>query len=271
MKSESKRPISLEDLLRLKRAERPPVEFWATFDRELRAKQLSALVEKRPWWQRMPKVALRLPRYRIAFGAVAIACLTIFSAKSFRTTPSSTPADRPAVVATSVTETAVAPAAIARVEVAPAVAPTVVSTNLDAVAAAPAVEPVVVADISSPGTIDRLPAAPAVETLTPSARHIAANLAKVQTSDPVSAKGLLAVASIEPRNVPARIAVEPLQQMTPPDESRRARYFTAMVSTTSLDSSVRTAERAANRIAEEQLYDRVRRLDARGDRLKWKL
>lgn len=48
--------VSLEELLRLKRAERPAPEFWARFEQDLRAKQLAAIVEKRPWW-----VALRLP------------------------------------------------------------------------------------------------------------------------------------------------------------------------------------------------------------------
>ena len=51
MNRDGKRPVSVEDLLRLKRAERPPDSFWADFDRQLRAKQLAALVEKRPWWQ----------------------------------------------------------------------------------------------------------------------------------------------------------------------------------------------------------------------------
>ncbi|MCS6244028.1 MAG: hypothetical protein H2172_09255 [Opitutus sp.] len=48
--------VSLGELLRLKRAERPEPEFWARFEQDLRAKQLAAIVEKRPWW-----VALRLP------------------------------------------------------------------------------------------------------------------------------------------------------------------------------------------------------------------
>ena len=51
MKPHRQRPVSLEDLLRLKRAERPPAEFWQDFDRQLRAKQLAALVQSRPWWQ----------------------------------------------------------------------------------------------------------------------------------------------------------------------------------------------------------------------------
>ena len=32
--NQEKRPITIEDLLRLKRAERPAPEFWAEFDRE---------------------------------------------------------------------------------------------------------------------------------------------------------------------------------------------------------------------------------------------
>jgi len=39
--------VTLEDLLCLKRAERPPPEFWSEFERELRQKQLAALVERR--------------------------------------------------------------------------------------------------------------------------------------------------------------------------------------------------------------------------------
>ena len=42
MNQENKRPVTLEDLLRLKRAERPAAEFWVRFDRELRAKQEAA-------------------------------------------------------------------------------------------------------------------------------------------------------------------------------------------------------------------------------------
>src|SRR6267154_1450431 len=42
--------VTLEDLLRVKRAERPPAEFWNQFDRELQAKQLAALVGKKRWW-----------------------------------------------------------------------------------------------------------------------------------------------------------------------------------------------------------------------------
>ena len=39
----SQSQVTIEDLLRLKRAERPPASFWSDFDREMRAKQLAAI------------------------------------------------------------------------------------------------------------------------------------------------------------------------------------------------------------------------------------
>ena len=48
--SDRRPKVTVEELLHLKRAERPDAEFWSHFDRELRAKQLAALVARRPWW-----------------------------------------------------------------------------------------------------------------------------------------------------------------------------------------------------------------------------
>ena len=42
--------INLEDLLRLKRAERPSGEFWSDFDRDLNQRKLQTLVKKDPWY-----------------------------------------------------------------------------------------------------------------------------------------------------------------------------------------------------------------------------
>lgn len=47
------RPVvrpSLEELLSLKRAERPDEAFWSEFERGMRQKQLAAIIEPRPWW-----------------------------------------------------------------------------------------------------------------------------------------------------------------------------------------------------------------------------
>src|SRR5688572_7665440 len=89
MKPESDRPITIEDLLRLKRAEVPPAEFWSTFDRELRAKQLAALLPKRRWWQTLPAAIARLPRsrYRVPLGASAVLAITFFSVHDDKSVP----------------------------------------------------------------------------------------------------------------------------------------------------------------------------------------
>ena len=42
--------MKVEDLLRLKRAERPGEVFWNTFDRELHQRMLQTLVKKDPWY-----------------------------------------------------------------------------------------------------------------------------------------------------------------------------------------------------------------------------
>lgn len=42
--------IKVEDLLRLKRSERPDEQFWNQFDRELHQRMLSSLVKKDPWY-----------------------------------------------------------------------------------------------------------------------------------------------------------------------------------------------------------------------------
>jgi len=73
-------PLTLEDLLRLKRAERPSPEFWSRFEKELRQKQLAALIERRPWWQSFPQYLAR-PRMFMPIGAAAILVFTLVSVK----------------------------------------------------------------------------------------------------------------------------------------------------------------------------------------------
>jgi len=67
--------ITVEDLLRLKRSERPPAEFWATFESEMRAKQLAAIVVRRPWWDGASRILSIVHRHSLSFGAVAALAL----------------------------------------------------------------------------------------------------------------------------------------------------------------------------------------------------
>ena len=75
-------PVTIEDLLRLKRAERTSPEFWTRFESELRQKQLAALIERRPWWQTFPQVFAK-PRMFMPVGATAILVLTLVSVKFY--------------------------------------------------------------------------------------------------------------------------------------------------------------------------------------------
>ena len=75
MKPDSDQKITLEDLLRLKRAERPAPEFWVKFDADIRAKQLSAIVS-RPWWDGLARGFTFMGRHQMPLGAAAALALT---------------------------------------------------------------------------------------------------------------------------------------------------------------------------------------------------
>lgn len=279
MKHESdKRPVTLEDLLKLKRAERPAAEFWGEFDRQLRAKQLRALVEKRPWWHGLQTAFYSLGRYRLPIGAVAAVAVTFLVVRD-RTSVGPAVYESSATVAVAVEAAPVlageslaaspSPASLERAPVARISEQAEV--EVAAVGGAAAAEHVVAT--STVLARDERAALSAFESFvgagraaeeeTPSARFIASNLAAIQTSEPI-ASGLLAEPhGFESRGLPAR-AQEPLQQMTPPGESRRAtRYLATMVSMNSSEPASRTTERAASRLSQEELYDQVQRFGAR--------
>ena len=72
--------ITLEEVLRLKRREKPSAEFWEQFDRELRRKTLRALVDEKPWHQKyltpvFGRMAIALP---LAAATVLALVFTVF-------------------------------------------------------------------------------------------------------------------------------------------------------------------------------------------------
>ena len=75
MKRDSDRKITVEELLRFKRAERPPAEFWAKFESEMREKQLAAIVGKRPWWVGASGIFAAIARHQVYIGAAAALAL----------------------------------------------------------------------------------------------------------------------------------------------------------------------------------------------------
>jgi len=269
-----KTSVTLEDLLRLKRAERPPAEFWADFERGLRTKQLAAIVEPRPWWAPFIRVGARLSRYQLPVGATAILAITLLTVREYRPVNTS-PAFEPAVVASA----NVAAPAIAddRVSVSgtEAVTAPIVASAGTVTAAEEASRPVAVA--SAPAKQDSAPAIPVggsshVVVVNPeltSARYMAENLAAAQAADPELDQMLSrSLRSVE--NRPAR--GEPLAQVSVPGESRRARLLggAAWLASASMgDSALRTNEQATRRLTERRLAesDVISRIDVGGNRL----
>lgn len=178
--------VTVEDLLRLKRAERPDPEFWSKFEVELRQKQLAALVERRPWWQQIPLLLNR--RAYLPIGATAAIAFTLVSVRFY------------------------APSPIASVEPVPqaneavAAAPAGGELRHDMVSSIQRNEPTSLASVSeqpaatsAEALSEKMPAQ--ADTLTPwsarrdvdspSARSMAANLAQLEQTEPELAHALL--------------------------------------------------------------------------------
>lgn len=302
--NQDKPKVTLEDLLRLKRVERPPAEFWNEFDRELRTKQLSALMAKRPWWQTLTLPVtgffVRLGHFRIPIGAAAVLAVTFLGIRHGHDgmmpaveheSSASVGGERGSRSASSfVSADPVNPPAIGFDAASVPVAMTADQADrVDAEAEQGNLNVIVAVDapthleprIGAGQLSHMIPLLGANEvhvanTRTTSARHILANLDAREASQLTDALGigLLSVAphrGFESRALPARPAVvDPLQQMTPPSELRRSRYLTAMVSAASEDSLDRTTARMAQRISGEELYEQVQRFGTRGGGLNVK-
>lgn len=158
--------VTIEDLLHLKRAERPDAGFWTGFERELRQKQLTALLEKRPWWQTLPQLLTR--RVYLPVGATAILAFTLVSVKYYA----------PAQLAQVAAPAATSPVVAERTASTPGpVSSPLVNRSESAPAeiSVAAVEPAAAETSAEPVELMPLLVAPR-ETERPSARLLAANL-----------------------------------------------------------------------------------------------
>lgn len=271
--------VTVEQLIRLKRAEQPPAEFWLDFDRAMRAKQLAAIVEPRPWWAPLIRLGTRVSRYQLPVGATAVLALTFFTVNQHRL-PQSEPV-YVSVLAQSVHDTAA-----------------VVSTGVDSESrflvdeqtsvpernAAATSAPVAERPTSSPAAQPIEPAqmismlggsrasmfASSVDS--PSARSIAANLAQVKASEPELASLIDRVPGLDPNTFANRASpVDPLTQMHSPSDSNRLRRLLANYTSAPVSAEEAAAQRNANRmgrsLSDERLYERVSRFDVEGERL----
>ena len=277
--------VTLEDLFRIKRAERPRAEFWMEFERSLRAKQLAAIVEKRPWWSSR-RSYYSITKWSIPLGAAA--ALTL----AFATIG---PAYHQSRVVTKTAHIDPAPAPVAREVIHPVVTVAVDKTPELAPPASSQLSSTAPSTVSSrePQKVDAPPAAAIASVdavahgrLASVTEQIAgigldadvdsektaatrfASVVKKDFRDDVNAYFEHAVASLDSGIRSERSAsVEPLSQVPTPRDARRARLlaFTSSVDTHSpqySDSSnvIRSRDRIASHLSEEALFDSIRRL-----------
>ncbi len=257
-----KKTVTVEDLLQVKRAERPRPEFWTDFERELRAKQLAAIVEPRPWWSPFIRIGARVSRHQLPVGAAAILALSFVTVREYRT-PHAFHADSTELAASTVYgEAAVQTSAPALATPAPAVTQIAVEEPREAVAAL---------DVGQVAHTVPLLAEPVVaQEPTPSARYIAANLAAAQADNPGLMDEVFGVPVGRPElREPVR---DPLAQMAVPGESRRSRLLATALPAVAGEADIEVvgSGRVSRHLTEERLYDSISRIGVKGDRVAFR-
>lgn len=187
--------VTVEDLLRLKRAERPDPEFWNKFEVELRQKQLAALVQREPWWHRLPQLFAR--RAYVPIGAAAVLTVTLVSVRTylpgqFAGMP---PAESPAAELIAADVGLVGPSS------SPVDSPAQTAA-LRAEGGSRAAESELQLSAQLPDEAhDLVPWSARRSADTPSARSIAANLARLEQTEPELVNALLATHRSESRSI----------------------------------------------------------------------
>jgi len=266
--SEQRPKITVEDLIRLKRAERPAPEFWVNFDRELRQKQLTALLEKRPWWQELPQFFAR--RAYLPVGATAILAFTLVSVRYYAPAQLAQ-GDTASTAGTAVTvNSPLAPKAVAPVS-SPLVNRSEDSVTRDEADNAAAAA--VVAESPAPVRAEAALASqivPAVTPETPSARYIATNLDRLEQTDPE----LLQAVMGNRLSAPARMQTASAQlgelSSVPTNGSRRnrilAQYSDRQLNPTPTAPDL-VRERLSRRLGDSEITDRISRVGLKGDQV----
>jgi hypothetical protein len=268
--SDKKSPVSVEDLLRLKTAERPDAEFWSHFERELRQKQLTALVRKRRWWHDLPVLLSR--RMYMPAGAAAIVAFTLVTVRYSNTgafvqventAPKIMAAD-PAVESLPVTEVSMTGRSHERSEILADTAHVVRHDQAPAVMSASGEDLSLVAGLLPV----QVGAGKSVET--PSARSIAANLARLEQAEPD-----LVNAVMGSRLSPARVmaASADLGSDDAMDSSAQRYRLIARYADHSLSpepaAPALLRERIARRLGDD-INDRISRIGVEGSRVSLK-
>jgi hypothetical protein len=258
----------------LKRAERPPQEFWTRFESELRAKQLAAIVARRPWWAGYARFFGAVARHPLPVGAAAALAFSILGYQGYqlaahrrsigpvddssRLAQAALPAeDASAYAAEDAEDAAAASSSIARPSGA------VLAANRAMDSAAPAA---LRDNPPAAGRENSFDAGWPGRTLSPSARSIAVNLATAQAADPQIGRNFLSLSrTLDAGLVPERRRVtEPLARMVSPSAERRARLLADALPAVanSGDATVPSSEHFVSRLSDDRLYESISRYAA---------
>jgi len=296
--------VTIEDILRLKRSERPSPEFWGRFEEELRAKQLAAIVEKRPWWiaLRLPQVARGLARFQVPMGAAAVLALSFVVVREYRPTAYSADivVSAPASQPMAHSARAVSGARVVPPEISPAILANVAG-NLPIVTATQTATAVVVdsppghasedarvqsVDEPSVGPGGLMAMIPWASQPIPASKEpepvVLGELSQVHflsAINPGRDHDFQSRVEVEPVVMPVRSSVTVVAATAPrvvsPREVRRSQILSTLVTadtTSDLEHSrlAQVREVLAGALDDDRLYDSVRRLGMGGDRLTLK-
>lgn len=260
--SQPRSKITVEDLLRLKRAERPSEEFWSEFDRQLRVKQLSAIVNRQPWWRTFPRsFAATVSRYHVPMGAAAVVALTLITVRQYHKTDATA----------SVKE---AEAGTVKME---SVAVLSASPSADAKTLAPVENaPVVAAVGESSGELKQVSVSAQSDGVSEHAEVMASlPIDAIRVAVANSMEETLPLATEEPVQLAATTKPseqDPLAQVAGPREVRRSRLlaYNVAMDPRQNEGVVHSRERITSRLNEQALYDSISRLGVNGDSLSIK-
>lgn len=258
--------VTVEDLFKLKRAERPDADFWLQFEHEMRTKQLAAIVEPRPWWAPFIRVSTRMARYQLPVGATAILALTFLTVREYRLPEASETqwgsmaaetqvVSMPEVSVATVSEAPIATSSgmIEKNEMTAAPTARLASNN----------ESAVQQQVSEQASVPE-------NRYSPAAEAIAANLAAVRASAPELAHLVARVSGVDaiinPRT-PSQV-VDPLARVESTSSSRRTSRLLASALParySSSDSEHESINRVERNLTEDRMYDSISRFGVKAD------
>jgi len=272
MNPDLKSPVTIENLLQLKRTERPNPGFWTQFDQEIRAKQLVAIMEKRPSWWGLPKIFTSVIRHPAPLGAAAALGLTTLGFHEFHLASVHRPAGAIAASAAAVVSITPAPA-----EVAPAAPAVSAPLNSDEVIAAEPARAPAAENAQAPeggGRLDGQVMVPGAISFRTAAtpRAIAANFSLSGGPEAPAASGLFSLtAGFSAGNhlqAMRSAVIDPLTRMAPPSSEHRARILTMdgfPVTAPASDPAAPASDRFVSRLSDDRLYQSVSRYGGGGD------